>query len=205
MELRLSAMALGVAALASGQNAWAGEAEAKKWIDAEFQPSTLTKEQQTAEMKWFIDAAKKLQGKGVKEISVVSETITTHESKQDTGQYRGDHRIKVKRHHPGLETQHRCSQASRSTTADQRLRLDRHALPLGRHEPTDYMAVGKEYTNPTDLKDFIGTSFTTAPDGKLYQLRTSSLPICTDFAPIYSRASLQVKFKAKYAYDLGCR
>ena len=30
---------------------------------------------------------------------------------------------------------------------------------------------GKEYTNPgLDLKDFIGTSFTTAPDGKLYQL-----------------------------------
>src|SRR2546430_11474220 len=29
----------------------------------------------------------------------------------------------------------------------------------------------KEYTNPDlDLKDFIGTSFTTAPDGKLYQL-----------------------------------
>jgi glycerol transport system substrate-binding protein len=37
---------------------------------------------------------------------------------------------------------------------------------------TDYMAgKGKEYTNPgLDLKDFIGTSFTTAPDGKLYQL-----------------------------------
>jgi glycerol transport system substrate-binding protein len=79
MKLRLSAVALAVAAaLASGQNAWAGEAEAKKWIDTEFQPSTLTKEQQAAEMKWFIDAAKKLQDKGVKEISVVSETITTH-------------------------------------------------------------------------------------------------------------------------------
>jgi hypothetical protein len=36
------------------------EAEAKKWIDSEFQPSTLSKDQQMAEMKWFIDAAKKL-------------------------------------------------------------------------------------------------------------------------------------------------
>ena len=35
------------AALALGQSAWAGEAEAKKWIDSEFQPSTLTKDQQT--------------------------------------------------------------------------------------------------------------------------------------------------------------
>ena len=57
---------------------------------------------------------------------------------------------------------------------------------------TDYMAgAGKEYTNPgLDLKDFIGTSFTTAPDGKLYQLPTSSSPICTGSAPIYSRARI---------------
>ena len=43
-----------------------------------------TKDQQTAEMKWFIEAAKKLQAKGVKEISVVSETITTHEYESKT-------------------------------------------------------------------------------------------------------------------------
>ena len=75
MKLRLNAVALAAAALAIGQSAWAGEAEAKKWIDAEFQPSTLNKDQQMAEMKWFIEAAKKLQAKGVKEISVVSETV----------------------------------------------------------------------------------------------------------------------------------
>ena len=52
-----------------------------------FQPSTLSKDQQMAEMKWFIDAAKKLQAKGVKEIAVVSETITTHEYEiEDAGQ-----------------------------------------------------------------------------------------------------------------------
>ena len=82
--MRLTCVALAAAALALGQSAWAGEAEAKKWIDSEFQPSTLTKDQQTAEMKWFIDAAKKLQAKGVKEISVVSETITTHEYESKT-------------------------------------------------------------------------------------------------------------------------
>src|SRR6188474_2625002 len=84
MKLRLNAVAFAAAALALGQGAWAGEAEAKKWIDSEFQPSTLTKEQQTAELKWFIEAAKKLQAKGVKEISVVSETITTHEYESKT-------------------------------------------------------------------------------------------------------------------------
>ena len=84
MKLRLNAVAFAAAALALGQSAWAGEAEAKKWIDSEFQPSTLSKDQQAAEMKWFIEAAKKLQAKGVKEISVVSETITTHEYESKT-------------------------------------------------------------------------------------------------------------------------
>jgi hypothetical protein len=72
------------AALALGQVPGPDEAEAKKWIDSEFQPSTLSKDQQMAEMKWFIEAAKKLQAKGVKEISVVSETITTHEYESKT-------------------------------------------------------------------------------------------------------------------------
>ena len=35
-------------------------------------------------MKWFIDAAAKLKAKGVNEISVVSETITTHEYESKT-------------------------------------------------------------------------------------------------------------------------
>ncbi len=84
MKLRLNAVAFAAIALSLGQGAWAGEAEAKKWIDSEFQPSTLSKDQQMAEMKWFIEAAKKLQAKGVKEISVVSETITTHEYESKT-------------------------------------------------------------------------------------------------------------------------
>ena len=84
MTLRLHAVACAAAVLALGQAAWAGEAEAKKWIDSEFQPSTLGKDQQLAEMKWFIDAAKKLKDKGVSEVSIVSETITTHEYESKT-------------------------------------------------------------------------------------------------------------------------
>ena len=60
MKLRYSALALAAACAVTGHS-WADEAAAKKWIDSEFQPSTLSKEQQQAEMKWFIDAAKKLQ------------------------------------------------------------------------------------------------------------------------------------------------
>ena len=49
---------------------------AKKWIDSEFQPSTLSKDEQMKEMQWFVNAAKPFEGM---EINVVSETITTHE------------------------------------------------------------------------------------------------------------------------------
>ena len=60
MKLRYTAITVAIAC-ALGHSAWADEAAAKKWIDSEFQPSTLSKEKQLEEMKWFIDAAKKLQ------------------------------------------------------------------------------------------------------------------------------------------------
>jgi glycerol transport system substrate-binding protein len=35
---------------------------AKKWVDEEFQPSTLSKKEQLKEMEWFIKAAKPFVG-----------------------------------------------------------------------------------------------------------------------------------------------
>ena len=49
--------------------------DAERWLP-EFQPSTLDRAQQLAEMQWFIEAARPFAGM---EIKVVSETITTHE------------------------------------------------------------------------------------------------------------------------------
>ena len=54
-----AALALGLAVTSSVQ---AGEAEAQKWVANEFQPSSLTQEEQLAEMNWFIEAAKPLAG-----------------------------------------------------------------------------------------------------------------------------------------------
>jgi ABC-type glycerol-3-phosphate transport system substrate-binding protein len=71
---------------------------------------------------------------------------------------------------------------------------------------TDYMAgAGKDYTNPgLDLADFIGTKFTTAPDGKLYQLPDQQFANLYWFrADLFARDDLKTKFKAKYGYDLG--
>ena len=62
----------------------AGNDAARKWIDNEFQPSTLSKDEQVAELKWFAQAAAKLKARGVTEIAVVSETITTHEYESKT-------------------------------------------------------------------------------------------------------------------------
>src|SRR5476649_1975714 len=63
----------------------------------------------------------------------------------------------------------------------------------------------KDYTNPgLDLKDFIGTSFTTAPDGKMYQLPDQQFANLYWFrADLFARKDLQDKFKAKYGYELG--
>ena len=50
MKLRYTALTVAIAC-AMGAPSWADEAAAKKWIDSEFQPSTLSKEQQATEMK----------------------------------------------------------------------------------------------------------------------------------------------------------
>ncbi|MBE7369570.1 ABC transporter substrate-binding protein [Ramlibacter pallidus] len=214
MKMRYTALALAAACLA-GSPAWAGEPEAKKWIDNEFQPSTLSKDQQMAEMRWFIEAAKKLQAKGVKEISVVSETITTHdyESKTMAKAFEEITGIKVKhdliQEGDVVEKLQTSMQSGRSIydgwISDSDL--------IGTHyrygkilNLTDYMAgKGKEYTNPgLDLKDFIGLKFTTAPDGKLYQLPDQQFANLYWFrADLFARPDLQQKFKAKYGYDLG--
>ena len=64
---------------------------------------------------------------------------------------------------------------------------------------------GKEFTNPgLDFKDHIGTSFTTAPDGQMFQLPDQQFANLYWFrADLFARKDLQDKFKAKFGYDLG--
>jgi len=214
MLLRYSALGLAAMIVAAGP-AWAGEAEAKKWVDSEFQPSTLSKDQQMAEMKWFIDAAAKLKAKGVNEISVVSETITTHEYESKT-------LAKAFSEITGITVKHDLIQEGDVVEKLQTSMQSGKSIYdgwisdsdlIGTHyrygkimNLTDYMSgKGKEYTNPgIDIKDFIGTSFTTAPDGKLYQLPDQQFANLYWFrADLFARDDLKAKFKAKYGYDLG--
>ncbi len=200
--------------LAAGAS-WADMKAAEKWVDQEFQPSTLSKKQQLDEMKWFIDAAAKLKKKGVNEISVVSETIDTHvyESKTMAKAFEEITGIKVRhdiiQEGDVVEKLQTSMQSGKSIydgwISDSDL-IGTH-YRYGAIEPlSDYMAgKGKEFTNPgLDLKDFIGTSFTTAPDGKLYQLPDQQFANLYWFrADLFARKDLQDKFKAKYGYELG--
>jgi glycerol transport system substrate-binding protein len=98
LTLFISASALAMT-LGAG-TAFAGMEEARRWIDSEFQPSTLSKDDQLKEMEWFVNAAKPFQNL---EINVVSETITTHEYEARTlAKAFGNHRHQGQsRSHPG--------------------------------------------------------------------------------------------------------
>ena len=188
---------------------------AKKWIDNEFQPSTLTKDQQATEMKWFIDAAAKLKAKGVNEISVVSETLTTHEYESKTLAKAFEEITGIKVKHDLIQEGDVVEKLQTSMQSGKSIYdgwISDSDL-IGTHYRygkilalSDYMeGTGKEFTNPgLDLKDFIGTSFTTGPDKKLYQLPDQQFANLYWFrADLFAKPELQEKFKAKYGYDLG--
>jgi glycerol transport system substrate-binding protein len=193
----------------------ADEAAAKRWIDSEFQPSTLSKPQQLAEMRWFIEAANRLKAQGVREISVVSETLTTHEYESKTLAKAFEEITGIRVKHDLLqegdvvEKLQTSMQSGKSIydgwISDSDL-IGTHfrygvILPL-----TDYLAgAGKPFTNPgLDLPDFIGTKFTTAPDGKLYQLPDQQFANLYWFrADWFARPDLKERFRKKYGYELG--
>ncbi|NQW79780.1 MAG: carbohydrate ABC transporter substrate-binding protein [Polaromonas sp.] len=214
MKLQHSVLTLALATALTSP-VWADEAAAKRWIDSEFQPSTLSKAQQTTEMKWFIDAAKKLQAKGVTEISVVSETLTTHEYESKTLAKAFQEITGIKVNHDLIQEGDVVEKLQTSMQSGKSI-YDGWVTDsdlIGTHyrygnilNLTDYMTgKGKPWTNPgLDVKDFIGTSFTTAPDGKMYQLPTQQFANLYWFrADLFARKDLKDQFKAKYGYELG--
>jgi glycerol transport system substrate-binding protein len=188
------------------------EKAAEKWVDQEFQPSTLSRDQQLAEMKWFREAAKPYRGQT---INVVSETIDTHvyESKTLAKAFEEITGIKVKHDliQEGdviekLQTQMQSGQNIYDMYVNDSDLIGTHfrygfVVPL-----SDFMTgEGKDVTLPTlDVDDFIGKSFVTAPDGKMYQLPDQQFANLYWFrADWFARQDLKDKFKKKYGYELG--
>ena len=204
-----------VAASAIGVAAWpamADMAAAEKWIDEEFQPSALSREEQLAEMEWFVEAAEPFQGM---EINVLSETIPTHtyESQTLTKAFEDITGIKVNHQLLGegevvqaVQTQMQTNRNLYDGYVNDSDLIGTHARLQQAYNLTDMMeGEWAEVTSPTlDLDDFIGISFTTGPDGKLYQLPDQQ------FANLYwfrkdwfDREDLKQQFKEKYGYELG--
>ena len=212
MKLKLLASAAAFALCAMAGPGFADEAAAKKWIDSEFQPSTLSKDDQMKEMQWFIKAAEPFKGM---EINVLSEGIPTHtyESTVLTKAFEEITGIKVNHQILGEGEVVQAVQTQMQTNRNLYDAYVNDSDLIGTHSRlqlavnlTDWMAgEGKDVTNPgLDLDDFIGKQFTTGPDGKLYQLPDQQ------FANLYwfrkdwfDRQDLKDKFKAKYGYELG--
>ena len=205
-------MSAALALTMSAFTAMAGKPEAERWINSEFQPSAFSKNEQMAEMEWFIKAAEPFKGM---EINVLSETIPTHsyESKVLTKAFEEITGIKVNHQLLGegevvqaVQTQMQTKRNLYDAYVNDSDLIGTHSRLQLAYNLTDFMAgEGKDVTSPTlDLNDFMGVQFTTGPDGDLYQLPDQQ------FANLYwfrkdwfDRPELQAAFKKKYGYDLG--
>jgi glycerol transport system substrate-binding protein len=212
MRSHLFASVAALALVGLSGPAWADMAAAEKWINDEFQPSVLSKEEQMKEMEWFINAAKPFAGM---EVNVLSEGIPTHtyESTVLTKAFEEITGIKVNHQILGegevvqaVQTQMQTNRNLYDAYVNDSDLIGTHSRMQLTYNLTDFMAGdGKDVTNPgLDLADFMGTKFTTGPDGKLYQLPDQQ------FANLYwfrkdwfDRPDLKEKFKAKYGYELG--
>jgi len=207
------AAALSLGGLGSAHSATAEQmAAAEKWVDEEFQPSVLSRDEQLEQLEWFIDAAEEFQGM---DISVVSETIATHEYEANvlaeafteiTGINVTHNLIGEGAVIESVQTEMQSGESIYDGYVNDADLIGTHyrygqILPL-----SDYMeGEGADVTSPhLDLDDFIGLDLATGPDGKLYQLPTQQ------FANLYwfrqdwfERDDFKAQFKEIYGYDLG--
>ncbi|HVY90700.1 MAG TPA: ABC transporter substrate-binding protein [Hyphomonadaceae bacterium] len=222
----VSVLALGMSACQPGKDQQAGgqaasnkapnpnaPAAIKAFLDTEINGlSVLSRADQEAEMNWFAKAAAPYQGM---EIKVVSESLTTHdyESKVLAKAFTDITGIKVTHDviQEGdlvekIQTQMQTNQNLYDAYVNDSDLIGTHWRYQDARNLTDFMAgEGKDVTSPTlDLNDFIGISFTTGPDKKVYQLPDQQ------FANLYwfrydwfTDPKNKADFKAKYHYDLG--
>ncbi len=186
---------------------------AKGFLDAEIGGvSSLDRAGQEAEMQFFVDAAMPFNGM---EIKVVSDTIDTdsYDSKLVAPAFTAITGIKITHDLIGegdvvekLQTQMQSGENIYDAYINDSDLIGTHWRYQQARSLTDWMAnEGADVTNPgLDLADFIGTQFTTGPDGELYQLPDQQ------FANLYwfrydwfNDEKNKADFKEKYGYDLG--
>ncbi|MGV8989151.1 MAG: ABC transporter substrate-binding protein [Cypionkella sp.] len=213
MRIRRTATAMALALMAVGMPAFADMDAAKAFLDKDIGDlSTLSRADQEKEMQWFIDAAKPYAGM---EIHVVSESLTTHQFESEVLAPAFSAITGIKVIHDiiqegdvveKIQTQMQTGQNIYDAYINDSDFIGTHWRYGQVRNLTDWMTgEGKAVTNPgLDLNDFIGLSFTTAPDGKLYQMPDQQ------FANLYwfrydwfNDEKTKADFKAAYGYDLG--
>ena len=187
-------------------------AAARRWVRGEFQPSTLSEAEQMAEMAFFIQKAKAFSGQ---RIHIASETIPTHVYEQ---RFLARAFFEI----TGIRVQHDLlHEGELVERLRQQLRSGRNLYDayvndsdfIGTHSRNDAVIPisdwisgdGAEVTLSTlDLPDFVGLSFSTGPNGTIYQLPDQQ------FANLYwfrldwfERDDLKHAFQQRYGYPLG--
>ena len=187
-------------------------ANAEKLVLNEFQPSTLSKEEQTKELAWFTKTAEPFRGMT---INVVSETLTTHEYESEVLTEAFFEITGIKVNHDLIQEGDVIEKLQTQMQTGQNV-YDAYVNDsdlIGTHSRYGYVVAlsdfmeneGSAFTLPTlDLEDFIGISFTTGPDGKIYQLPDQQ------FANLYwfrydwfNDSQLKKQFEEIYGYPLG--
>lgn len=211
MRTRLLSCLLGASLLLSASAGAVSDKVASAWIDA-FTPSTLTPAQQRAELDWFASAATPLQGVTIR---VATGRSATHRYEAQTLARAFTQVTGIEVTHELLDERDIVDQLQAQLRSGERL-YDAYASPadlIGTHfrrqevrNLTDWMAgEGAGFTLPTlDLADFIGSTFTTAPDDKLYQLPDQQAANLYWFRyDWFTNPALKARFEARFGYPLG--
>ncbi|MDI4639268.1 MULTISPECIES: ABC transporter substrate-binding protein [Halomonadaceae] len=213
-RMRLSVLAAGVMLASGSAHADNHDTQAviDRLIDENFQHSTLSREQQAAELEWFAKAAEPFRGM---EINVVSEGLTTHVYERDVLAKAFSELTGIELTHNiigegdvvnNMQTQMQSGRNIYDGYVNDSDSIGTHirygtTINLSKAMQNEWA----DYTLPTlDLDDFIGIQYTTGPDGDIYQLPDQQ------FANLYwfrydwfQREDLRKQFRERYGYDLG--
>ena len=207
-----STTALGLALGLLAGPAMADMEAARQFLDDTIERSALSREEQEAEMQWFVDAAEPFSGMS---INVVSETIPTHEYEatvlapaftaitgiEVTHDLIGEGDVVEK-----LQTQMQSGENIYDAYVNDSDLIGTHWRYQQARSLTDWMAnEGADVTSPTlNLDDFIGLQFTTGPDGELYQLPDQQFANLYWFRQDWFTDEKNMSdFEAEYGYPLG--
>ena len=211
MSTQLMAVAAVAAATLVAFPCHGGMDEAKRWIDREFQPSTLSKEQQLKEMEWFVNAAEPFKGM---EINVLSETIPTHEYESKT-------LTKAFEEITGIKVNHQVLGEGEVVQAVQTQMQTNRNLYDGYINDSDLIGTHSRLQLAVNLTDWMpgkarrsrcrrSTSTTSSasrsrlvPTASCGSCRTSSSPTCTGSATTGSNDRSCRPGSRQYGYDLG--